>query len=151
MNQLYVRVYPLLVIAEPSVQFLVVGSLVTYFTHSSVYMSSPISQFIPLPFSQLGVCTFVLCVYVSISAFQIGTSVPFFQIPHICIYIWYFSLSDALHSAWQSLGPSMSLQMAQLCSFLWLSNIPCIYVPYFLYPFLSWWAFRLLLCFGYCK
>ena len=29
-----------------------------------------------------------------------------------------------LHSVWQSLGPSMSLQMTQFHSFLWLSNIP---------------------------
>ena len=33
------------------------------------------------------------------------------------------SLSDLLHSVWQSPGPSMSLQMALFCSFLWLSNI----------------------------
>ena len=33
------------------------------------------------------------------------------------------SLSDLLHSVWESLGPSMSLQMAQFHSFLWLSNI----------------------------
>ena len=37
------------------------------------------------------------------------------------------ALSDLLHSVWQSLGPSMLLQMALFHSFLWLSNIP-IYV-----------------------
>ena len=40
------------------------------------------------------------------------------------IYDIYFSLSDLLHSVWQSLGPSTSLQMTQFHSFLWLSNIP---------------------------
>ena len=40
------------------------------------------------------------------------------------IYDICFSLSDLLHSVWQSLGPSMSLQMTQFRSFLWLSNIP---------------------------
>ena len=40
------------------------------------------------------------------------------------IYDISFSLSDLLHSVWQSLGPSMSLQMTQFLSFLWLSNIP---------------------------
>ena len=40
------------------------------------------------------------------------------------IYDICFSLSDILHSVWQSLGPSMSLQMTQFDSFLWLSNIP---------------------------
>ena len=33
------------------------------------------------------------------------------------------SLSDLLHSAWHSLGPSMPLQMALFCSFSWLNNI----------------------------
>ena len=28
---------------------------------------------------------------------------------------------------------------------------PCIYLPYLLYPFISWWAFRSLPCFGYFK
>ena len=35
-----------------------------------------------------------------------------------------FSLSDLLHSVWQSLSPTTSLQMTQFRSFLWLSNIP---------------------------
>ena len=35
-----------------------------------------------------------------------------------------FSLSDLLHSVWQTLGPSTSLQINQFHSFLWLSNIP---------------------------
>ena len=37
---------------------------------------------------------------------------------HIC-----FSLSDLPHSVWQSLYPSMFLQLVQFHSFLWLSNI----------------------------
>ena len=36
----------------------------------------------------------------------------------------YFSLSDFLHSVWQTLGPSTSLQITQFRFFLWLSNIP---------------------------
>ena len=40
------------------------------------------------------------------------------------IYDICFSLSDLLHSVWQSLGPSTSLQMTQFRSFLWLSNTP---------------------------
>ena len=38
----------------------------------------------PPPFP-LGIQRFVFCVYVSISALQIGSSVPFFQVPCICI------------------------------------------------------------------
>ena len=40
------------------------------------------------------------------------------------VYSICFFLSDLLHSVWQTLGPSISLQMIQLHSFLWLSNIP---------------------------
>ena len=45
---------------------------------------------------------------------------------HIYVFIYdiCFPLSDLLHSVWQSLGPSMSLQMTQFRSFVWLSNIP---------------------------
>ena len=39
-----------------------------------------------------------------------------------------FSPSDLLHSVWQSLGPSTSIQMNQFRSFLWLSNIPLYHI-----------------------
>ena len=45
---------------------------------------------------------------------------PHFQVPQICINIWYLLLSFWLHSVWQSLGLSTSLQMTQFCSFSWL-------------------------------
>ena len=38
----------------------------------------------PTPPFPLGIHTFVLCVCVSISAFQIGSPIPFFQIQYIC-------------------------------------------------------------------
>ena len=50
---------------------------------SSMYMSVPISQFIPNPLFPNGVHTFVLCICVSVSALQIGSFVPFSWIPHI--------------------------------------------------------------------
>ena len=43
---------------------------------------------------------------------------------YVLIHDICFSLSDLLHSVWQFLGLSLSLQMAQFYSFLWLSNIP---------------------------
>ena len=58
--------------------------LVIYFIHISVYMSIPISQFIPPPPAPhpatypLGVHTFVLYICVSTSALHTGSSVPFF-------------------------------------------------------------------------
>ena len=48
----------------------------------------------------------------------------FFRFPiYGLIYDVCFSISDLLHSVWQLLGPSTSVQMTQFCSFLWLSNI----------------------------
>ena len=105
--------------------------LVIHFIHIIVYMSIPISQFITPPpptrrhcFPPL-VSTFVLYICVSISALQTGSSVPFSRF-HISVLIYdiCFSLSDLLQSVWQSLDSSMSLQMTQFRSFLWLSNIP---------------------------
>ena len=50
-------------------------------------------------------------------------------IPHTCVNMWYFPLSDLLHCVWQFLGPSMLLQMALFHSTLWPSNIPfCVCV-----------------------
>ena len=73
--------------------------LVINFIHISVYMSIPIAQFItppprpPCGFPPLGVHTFVLYICVSISALQTSSSVPFFQVPHICINIQYLFFS----------------------------------------------------------
>ena len=62
----------------------------------------------------------ILYVRVSIPALQIGSLVPFFQTPYICINIQYLcSLSDLLHSIWQILGSSTSLKMTQFHSFFW--------------------------------
>ena len=49
---------------------------------------------------------------------------------HIYALAWCicFSLSDLLHSVWQTLGPSTSLQITHFPSILWKSNIPlCIF------------------------
>ena len=53
-------------------------SLVIYFIHNTVYVSSPISQFVPPPLSHFGIHTFVLYVCVSVSALQIGSPEQFF-------------------------------------------------------------------------
>ena len=46
----------------------------------------------------------------------------------ICDIIWYLSFSDLLQLVWESLVPSMLLQMTLFCRFLWPSSIPlCIY------------------------
>ena len=103
--------------------------LVTYFIHISVHMSIPISQFIPPPPpSQFLPLVSLHLFSTSVSLFLPCKPVHLYHFSrfHICalIYDICFSLSDLLHSVWQSLGPSMSLQMTQFHSFLWLSNIP---------------------------
>ena len=77
---------------------------------------------------------FVFCI--STSDLQTGSSVPFFlnfthmecgmHIPHICIQIQYLLFSFWLHSVWQSLGPSMALQMTQFPSFYGWAIFHCI-------------------------
>ena len=62
----------------------------------------------------------------------------------ICFSLTYFPLYNRLVS-------STSLELTQMHSFLWLSNIPlCIYVPQ-LYPFICQLTSRLLPCPNYCK
>ena len=98
-----------------------------YFTFGSVYMSMPLSHFVPAyPFP----------LPVSSSPFSMSVSLllscpwvlqnPFFFRFHIYVlaYSICFSPSDLLHSVWQTLGPSTSLQITQFRFFLWLSNIP---------------------------
>ena len=97
----------------------------------------------------------VLYVYVSIAALQ--HHFPRFHI-HVLIFDICFSLSDVLHSVYQALGSSTLVQLTQIHSLLHLSNIPlcvcvcvCIHIPQCLYPFICWWASRLLPSPGYCK
>ena len=83
-------------------------------THGGVCMSVPVHP---------AVCQSVLYIHISVPSLQIGSFVPFFSM-HICINIQYLFFYFSLHSGWQTWGPSTSLQMTQVCSFLWLSHIP---------------------------
>ena len=65
-----------------------------FYTHQCIHVNPnlPIHHTTtPTPprLSPLGVRMFVLYVCVSISALQTGSSVPFFQVPHICVTIRY--------------------------------------------------------------
>ena len=51
----------------------------------------------------------------------------------------YFTLYDRLQ------GSSTSLELTQMCSFLWLI-FHCVYIPQLLYPFICQWTSRLLPC-----
>ena len=61
----------------------------------------------------------------------------------------WFSLSDLLHSVWQSLGPSTFLQIMQFHSFLWLSNTALYICTTSALSNPCWWIFRLFPCPGY--
>ena len=101
-------------------------SLVIYFIHSSVFTAVQISQFIstltsPPPLVTINlfstsVSLFLLCRYFHLYHFSKFTCKWY--------YIIFVFLSYLLHSVWQSLGLSMSLQMTQFHSFIWLSDIP---------------------------
>ena len=104
-------------------------SSVIYFIHISVYMSIPISQFIPPPFPPL---VSIRLFSMSVSLFLSCKPVHLYRFSRFHIYMLIydicFSLSDLLHSVWQSLGPSTSLQMTQFHSFLWLNNISLYHI-----------------------
>ena len=67
------------------------------------------------------ICSQHLCLYFCFASRFICTI--FLDSTHIC---WYtiFTLFLTYFTVWHSLNPSTSLQIAQFCSFLWLSSIP---------------------------
>ena len=77
-------------------------SLVISFINSIVYMSVPISQFIPPSPFPLGIHSFVLYDCVSVTALQVRSSTPFFQIPHICVNNFYTLLITQFSSVARS-------------------------------------------------
>ena len=101
--------------------------LVIYFIHISVYTSVPISQFIT-PHNHFPTLVSIRLFSASVSQFLPCKSVHLYHFSRFHIYTLIydicFSLSDLLHSVWQSLDPSTCLQMTQFRSFLWLSDIP---------------------------
>ena len=101
---------------------------VIYFIHISVYMSIPISQFISPRTPRFPPLVSIRLFSTSVSLFLPCKPVYLYHFSRFHIYALIydicFSLSDLLHCVRQSLGPSVSLQMTQFRSFLWLSNIP---------------------------
>ena len=95
-------------------------------------MSMSLSHLVPTypsPSPCPQVYSLCLCLY-SCPAPRLFRTMCFFFIFFFRFYIYVlaysicFSLSDLLHSVWQSLGPTTSLQITQFRFFLWLSNIP---------------------------
>ena len=81
-----------------------------------------------------------------------STRVTLFQFCSCLLFFYYlflFSVSDLLHSVWESRGPSTLLQMALFCSFHDWVVLHCIYISKLLYRFLCWWTFILFPCPGF--
>ena len=103
--------------------------LAIYFTVGSIYMSMPLSHFVPAypsPSPCPQVHSLVGLRLYSHPAPRFFITIFFLFRFHIYVLAYgiCFSLSDLLHSVWQTLGPSTSLQITQFRFFLWLSNIP---------------------------
>ena len=146
MNQLYVYIYPRipsLLCLPPTLPIppLYVATnhwahlpvlcsyfpLAIYFTFGSVYMSMLLSHFIPAYPSPSSCPQFhLLCLRLYSCPAPRFIRTIFFLRFHIYVlaFSFCFSLSDLLHSVWQTLGPSNSLQITPFCFFLWLSNVP---------------------------
>ena len=134
--------------------------LAIYLIFGSVCISKyilPLSQFVsaypfPSPYPQVHFLL-RLRLYSHLAPRFFMTFFFFFCRFHIYVLAYgiCFSLSDLLHSVWQTLGPSTSLQITQFHSFYGWVIFHCIYVLYLLYPFICRWTFRLLPCPGYCK
>ena len=79
-------------------------SLVIYFIHSvsSVYMSIPISQFLPLCFPSW--CPYVGSLHLSISVLQIKSSIPLCRF-HIYALIYNVCFWISWHTPWKMVGP----------------------------------------------
>ena len=144
-NQLYIYIYPhissllrlpptlaippLQVVTKHRADLPVLCScflLAIYFTFGSVYMSMPLSHFVPA-YPSHSLCAQVhslrLPLY-SCPAPRFIRTFFFFQIPYMCqhtvfvfLFLTYFTLYDRLSS-------STSLQITQFRFCLWLSNIP---------------------------
>ena len=116
--------------------------LVIYFINISVYMSIPRSQYIPPPppppscFPLLvSICLFSTSVSLFLPCKPVHTYHSSRFHIYALIYDICFSLSNLLHSVWQSLGPSTSLQMTQFFPLCGWVIFHCIYVSHLLYPF----------------
>ena len=129
--------------------------LAIYYTFGSVYMSMPLSHFVPA-YPSHSPCPQVhslrLRLYSCPAPRFFRTTFFFFRFHiYVLAYGICFPLSDLLHSVWQTLGPSTSLQITQFWFFYGWVIFHCIYVPHLLYPFICQWTLRLLPCPGYCK
>ena len=113
-NSLPAPVSPFLVITEHQACLPVwysTFSLVIYFTHDGVYMSTLLSQFIPPPIPRC-VHKSILYIRVSISSQQIGSSVPFFLgfMCITCTIFWCSGLKPLTRTFTQLVPPEVPVE-----------------------------------------
>ena len=107
---------------------LLLPSSYLFYIRYSIYVNSTVTlpQLPPplhLPCPQ--VHSLCLHLYSCLGIRFISTIFLFFRFHiYVLAYGICFSLSDLLHYVWQTLCPSISLQIAQFCFFVWLRNIP---------------------------
>ena len=101
-----------------------VGSHQLFYRQQSIYVN-PNLPIYPAVICPLGIHTFVLCDCDCIYALQIGSFVPFFQIPYICINIRYLVLW--LTSLCMTVPRSME---HFFFSFLWFRKMPLYMMCY---------------------
>ena len=110
-----------------------------HFAYSSVYVSISGCQLIPPPvtpvtinLSSTSVTLFLFCKQVHLYRFFSDSTFKEYHV--IFVFVWLTSRSCFTHtySVWQSLGPSMLLQMELFCSFYGWVKFHCIDVPYIL-------------------
>ena len=104
--------------------------------YTSVYMSTPILLFIPLPVHTLvtislfstSVIIFLVCRQVHCTLI-LGTTYKWCHVMFIFLWFWLF------HSVWHSPGPSMLRKWGYFLLFYGWVILHCIYLPYLLYTF----------------
>ena len=115
----------------------------SYFTFGSVYMSMPLSHFVPA-YPSPSPCPQVHSLHLrlySCPAPRFYRTIFFFFRFHIYVLAYgiCFSLSDLLHSVWQTLGPSTSVQITQFRFFLsHMVSWPVTGVKYGTRPLYRW-------------
>ena len=122
-----------------------------FYTYQCIYVSPnlPIHLTPPFPPWCPYVCSLHLCLFLPCKQVHLYHFSRFHI--YVLIYSICFSLSDLLHSVLTVTRSTMSLQMTQFCSFLWLSNIPLYICTTSSLSVRLSMTFRFLPCPGYCK
>ena len=126
--------------------------LVIYFTYGSIPVSTLFSQIIPpSPFpTESKVCSLHLCLFCCVVYRVIVTiflsSIYMFQ---YTVLVFFFLTYFTLYNGLQFHPPHWNWFKCVLFD-SWVT-FHCVYIPQLPYPFVCWWASRLLPCPGYCK